>query len=402
MPLWRRTVKVQFLSVLAKRLGDYMAGTDAGCYPTPGRILLMQLMGAVFSVSDYTHGVITPMTLFCCECLTSCPVNTPRDVLSGLLICGVLLDYTAESGRFIPEVVLFLRTVLGAYYPMSKLRGKGASGIVSSRLGVINYKQLTGLRDALRDSQGVDASHTPWSVFRSSSNKWDISQHSAPAGAAISCSILTILLGLAGVVVQRHRDCVGFTELIYLLERDLRSLDLGSVPGISTPLLTAYVCLLEGIQEARQGGSSPGANVIKPAVKSRHSEDVVLNYRKPLQYRVQSTRTINTLVPRYEVNYSLSSRDPALPKEKVQLKVLGKQLKRESKAAMRELRRDADYLEQEKFTALAAKKQALREERHKNYAVLENEQGEINQQVKFGKGDLIKGGGSHAVKKRRV
>ena len=392
-----------------------MSGVDTGCYPTVGRILLMQLIGSVFSVSDYSHGIITPMILFCCQCLTSCPLNTPKDIYSGLLICGVLLDYTGESKRYIPEIMLFLRTVLGAYYPVNKLKGKHASGIVSSRLGVINYKQLTGLRDGLQNSHNVNITQALWSVFQINSNKWDHQSCSITSLSTISCSIMKTLLDITDVIVQRHKDNIGFIELIYLMEIDLISLELHTIKNISTSpttapsnavtntILTTYVTLLESIQSVKkEWNSNTDLNTIKTSMKSKHKDDITLNYRKPLQYRLQSIKTIQTLVPRYEVNYSLSNKDPSLSKEKVQMKVLSKQLKRESKAAMRELRRDADYLEQEKYVTVTAKKEALKEERHKNYSMLENEQGEINQQVKFGKGDLIKGGGSHVVKKRRV
>ena len=60
--------------------------------------------------------------------------------------------------------------------------------------------------------------------------------------------------------------------------------------------------------------------------------------------------------------------------------------------------RDADFIEQEKFASEKTKKDALRAERVRNFGILESEQAVINLQVKLGKGDLIKGGGSQGLK----
>lgn len=83
------------------------------------------------------------------------------------------------------------------------------------------------------------------------------------------------------------------------------------------------------------------------------------------------------------------------------MKQLNKQLNREKKAAMREIRRDASYLDQERFAEQADTQTRLRNERVKNYAWMEAEQATINQQVRKGNG-LMKGGGSAPAKRPRV
>jgi nucleolar protein 14 len=118
--------------------------------------------------------------------------------------------------------------------------------------------------------------------------------------------------------------------------------------------------------------------------------------RVPLTLRAKKTEVIETLEPRYEVNYRLQ-KDLDTDKARVQLKQLTRQSKREHKAAMRELRRDADFLDEEMFKARQAKAEKRREERAANYAWMEEQQATVNQQVRKG-GALIKGGGSGAVR----
>lgn len=69
---------------------------------------------------------------------------------------------------------------------------------------------------------------------------------------------------------------------------------------------------------------------------------------------------------------------------RVKLKQLNRQLKRESKAAVRELRRDSDFLDQERFKEQSEKQARLKDERVKNFAWMEAEQATINQQVRMG------------------
>jgi nucleolar protein 14 len=118
--------------------------------------------------------------------------------------------------------------------------------------------------------------------------------------------------------------------------------------------------------------------------------------RAPLALRTKKTEVLESLEPRYEVNYRLQ-KDLDTDKARVQLKQLTRQSKREHKAAMRELRRDADFLDEEMFKVRQAKSEKRRNERAANYAWMEEQQATVNQQVRKG-GALIKGGGSGAVR----
>ena len=183
-------------------------------------------------------------------------------------------------------------------------------------------------------------------------------------------------------VVDRYNSTLGFPEMIQLIQEDLLCISIDDIPGL--------------YKEAFTNISNALLEALVPVTTA--------STRKPLRWRVQGLKLISSLTPSYDVNYAYSKTNAkagSKEREKIQERVLSKQLKRESKAVMRELRRDADYIDSEKFIASTKKQNALQAERHKNYAVLENEQGEINTQVKIGKGDLIKGGGSSGVGARK-
>jgi nucleolar protein 14 len=68
---------------------------------------------------------------------------------------------------------------------------------------------------------------------------------------------------------------------------------------------------------------------------------------------------------------------------------------------MRELRRDSDFIDQERYKEQSEANNKRREERVKNWGWMEEQQATINQQVRKG-GGLMKGGGTSVFKKARV
>jgi nucleolar protein 14 len=119
-----------------------------------------------------------------------------------------------------------------------------------------------------------------------------------------------------------------------------------------------------------------------------------------LNFRKAAKVSIETKNPRFQIDYKMK-KDFDPDASRVKLKQLTREKKREHKAAMRELRRDSDFLDQERTKEKQSHLNKLREERHKNYAWMEEQQATINEQVRKG-GGLMKGGGTGMMKKVRV
>jgi nucleolar protein 14 len=397
--LWRKTIKTQFISVLAKKLRDYAIGVDVvSCFPSLGRLMLIKLIGQIFSVTDYTHALITPLVLYMCQCITQSPVNTPLDVSSGLFMTSMLLDFTAETNKYIPEVLLFLRSVVSLYFTPA-----GAGFMRTSRLGTFNSVSLSWLRGALGEPSTDAPGRLAWKFFGLiDSCKFDASDRSVDAASLRewSYAIFSTAQVQIAEIRTRYTQSVAFPEISCLLLEDLRVLRPQDSPAFPKSLLVRHLDELDKLIHVRNrcmhGAPAPAAGADGESTGATSG-------RNPMQWRPASKKAISTLVPRYDVNYSLQMKNPFDPnKDKAKAKTLTKQLKREQKAAMRELRRDADYVEQEKFAVDTKKKEAARAERVRNYGILEQEQGMINQQVRMGKASDIKGGGSSGVGLKRA
>ena len=109
----------------------------------------------------------------------------------------------------------------------------------------------------------------------------------------------------------------------------------------------------------------PNLKLMRPHDEPKLSEHIILSHtllleklvttctesiktRKVLKWRKPQRIIMETKNPRFQVDYKLK-RDNDPDENRAKLKQLTRQKKREEKAAMRELRRDSDFLDQEKY-----------------------------------------------------
>lgn len=367
--LWGRTLKILH-SQLQKRLRDYAQGERSlSCWPSLGRLLLLQLLGRVFSVTDLKNDIVAPATLLLCQCLSQCPVSTIADLSSGLLSCTILLFYHSEAKRYIPEVVAFINTAISLYLPENEEINH-------------NHYQNTFNRNTLNPLRSyVCSMKTPeninkieWVLF---SNKKEIIQDKERIG---SYNILTNLYNIILKITQIYENNIALPEIIEPVLQTLKKLS-PQMKNSNFPIILTEKHL----------------NIIQSILSLMNN---INNKRNVLQYRKKILHIIETKQPRFQLDYTFKKDNNNQDAEQIKVKQLTRQLKREKKAAMRELRRDSDFIDNEKYQELQAAKEFRRAERVKNYGLMEEQQATINLQVRKGNG-LMKGGGSGVVKKSR-
>lgn len=81
-------------------------------FPGLDVLIYLKIAGMLFPTSDFWHPVTTPALVCMSQLLTKCPVLSLHDVVKGLFVCCMFLDYVSLSRRFIPELVNFLLGIL--------------------------------------------------------------------------------------------------------------------------------------------------------------------------------------------------------------------------------------------------------------------------------------------------
>ncbi|XP_041113166.1 nucleolar protein 14 [Polyodon spathula] len=96
-----------------------------GRAPFPGldMLIYLKIAALLFPTSDFRHPVATPALVYMSQLLTKCPVTTLQDVATGLLLCCLLVEYISLSHRFVPELINFLLGILHLAVPEKQCLG---------------------------------------------------------------------------------------------------------------------------------------------------------------------------------------------------------------------------------------------------------------------------------------
>ena len=82
-------------------------------WPTAGVFLLLRTLGHIFPVTDRCHHVVIPAILLLAQTTAQTPVLSTYDLTMGILLCsGLLMEYTKEEKRVVPEAVSFIASAI--------------------------------------------------------------------------------------------------------------------------------------------------------------------------------------------------------------------------------------------------------------------------------------------------
>ncbi|KYQ51651.1 Nucleolar protein 14 [Trachymyrmex zeteki] len=89
-------------------------------YPGMDTLIFFKLVSLLFPTSDFKHPVVTPCLTFMSQILLKARIRKYRsDISKGLFVCTLILEYTILSKRFAPSVINFLRGIIYIATPTS-------------------------------------------------------------------------------------------------------------------------------------------------------------------------------------------------------------------------------------------------------------------------------------------
>ena len=370
--IWGRRLGV-LQKALTKRLRDSeLIGMedeeDFTAWPSMGTILLLRACGHIFPVTDLRHAVVTPCLLLLGQTIAQAPVRSVQDVIMGLLCSGLMIEYTKESKRVAPEAITFIAGVIRLF---SNDAHNASEGIPIPTLTLaVKYNKVDTLREQV--------SQLDKDLYKDVDALPQLSlQEMEATNPSTAASILTAALRLANVLGENYKGNLNNAEAETLTEitRALLLLNPKCKRCPLPPALASLVAITAGVVAKCCSLGQP---------------------RIPLRRRAGAkTRevAVASLAPRMEdpTRYYLS-KDKNKNQLQAQHDKYRREYKREHKAAARELRLDAAFIENERRKEKGKKDSSAREKRNKNFAWMEQEQATINQQVAQG-GALLRGGG---------
>ncbi|KAI9806801.1 MAG: nucleolar complex protein 14 [Piccolia ochrophora] len=315
-------------------------GTSRVHSPLPGDLILLTAIPVIFPASDYFHPVVTPALLTMTRYLSQTSPDAWHDLVVGAYVGTLTLRYLAMSKRFAPELLTYVLNALCNLAPTPP------EGIVSA----FPYRKSPAI---LRLTERVTGDISPLRF-------WDwSSQRSFVGTAMLKATLIETYITLTDAMADLWTGQVAFVESFTVVLRVLKHYaDKPCYDTLSKHTqdhLSEIIYKLEGL--------------LDDARMSRRS--LTLHYHRPL--------AIKSSLPKFEDTYNMDMRyDP--DQERASSSKLKAEHKRERKSALRELRKDANFIARE---SLKEKKEKDREYEKKYKRLISDIQGEEAREAKL-------------------
>ncbi|XP_037506118.1 nucleolar protein 14 [Rhipicephalus sanguineus] len=281
-------------------------------FPSFSTLVFLKLIGQCYSASDFSHMVATPAMLFASHLLTCCGLKKPVDFLRGIFVANVFLEYVSYSRRFSPELLAFLAQLLS--HNALKLKDEGNAVAVDESELKLPLKALGSSEVEMTEDLKLKIVHAGVKLVERCACLYE----TLPSYRELCDSLIAV--------------CQKLTESAY--PESLRAV-IGNT-------LSKLSCKIE---------------------------------RKPLKPSKKPPPMKPLLEPKFSMKFD-GRKHFSGGEKKVELKKLNYQYKKEMKGAMREVRRDNQFLAQHILKEQMAKDAERKEKVKRIYKELASQEGE--------------------------
>ncbi|KAL4951303.1 nucleolar protein 14 [Aspergillus filifer] len=306
----------------------------------PGDLVVLTGIAAIYPTSDHFHAISTPAHLCLARYLGQGPVNTLSDLCTGTYAASLAVQYQTASKRYMPE---FLNYVLNALCILSPEEP-------SSKFGSFPLRTPTEGSLRLKPSTPLKARKIQF---------WDVIGEQKGA-EDLKLSLITTLTSLLGASSDLWSAKTAATEifeqaqavLIYThsILKTINKKKKGTIPSTTLTTLTSTL------------------STLKSALTQAHLA------RRPLLLHNHKPLAVKQAIPKFEETFNPDKHyDPN--RERAESSRLKAEYKREKKGAMRELRKDANFVAREKLREKKEKDAEYEKKYRRLVAEVQNEEG---------------------------
>jgi len=312
---------------------------DRPLHLTPGDMVILTAISTIFPTSDHFHSVVTPAMLSIGRYLGQSSVQTLRDLGLGAYCCSLTLQYQKLSKRYVPEFTTYIVNAFAILAP-TPLPERPESG---QPLNV----PLRMPENSLRISRVSSKEVPPTLSFRELMRSEESHDH------GFALSLLHTFIQLSRHAAGLWQSKSAFPELIAPFIHSLHHISTsshGQLPSSTISLMTSTLSLLTSLQSSAVATRTP----------------LLLHNHRPL--------AIKSSLPAFIENYNPDRHyDP--DRARAELSRLRAEHKRERKGAMRELRKDANFIAREQLREKKEKDAAYEMKFKRLVAEIQGEEG---------------------------
>lgn len=280
---------------------------------SPSYLFLFTLVGILFSTSDHFHQIVTPATLLMGQHLSQHKVNSLGDILAGLYLSSTLLSYQRISKRYIPEVVQFLAKSIALLAPIPAVALPKDILVLQGEYEDISSPKFRKFATTAKDLKSKQAMK-PLALR-------DILDLQSPSkrDTQVSAQLYVQTCALVSSFTSLWSDKLALVEMFG--------------PFVNGPLTF----------DTNSKQTASLASRIEKVVKFSQQA------RVPLTLQAHRPIPIASNVPKFEENYSVDKKSYDPDQTRQEISKLKAAVKKERKGALRELRKDNQFVAREKI-----------------------------------------------------
>ncbi|KAJ9477395.1 Nucleolar complex protein 14 [Pseudozyma hubeiensis] len=336
---------------LSRGLAKGPTEADARTWPGLPELTLLRLAGTVWPTSDKQHNVTTPLALLIAQYLAHARIRSVSDIASGLFLCSLVVSNEQESKRLFPEALNFLFSTISILASLGDGKEKAQrQALAKVRAAAEEYGIPT---------PDVDAAHT---------RHLRLSGREVVDSAEEAVDLPSLITVKAADADEQH--CRQLLSVALTLTSKFSELYNGS---------TSYVELFTPFQELL--ASSPNTADSSINVSLTRSLQLASQSRRYLRLQAHRAIAIASHVPKFDQQGYNPDRKSALDPdaERVQIQKMKALIKKERKGAIRELRRDNQFIAQVRKQDQAEEDQTYKRKMDKIMSTLQVERSEQKQ-----------------------
>ncbi|KAL3306494.1 Nop14-like family protein [Colletotrichum asianum] len=300
-----------------------------------GDLTLLAAIGSTFPTSDHFHQVTTPAMLTIGRYLGGKIPQTLNDYAIGTYLSTLAVQYQQYSKRYVPEVMSYCLNTLSALAPTAP----PATGSFPIHPPADGIRLANAKKIELRQLSPKDCSATGVSGKEAESTK---------------AALLSTTVQLVGAAADTWTGKSAFYETFQ--------------PALN------LVAHLNSKACRSKFPEALGEQVEKSKVKLDRMLKIAQLSRRPLELHHHKPLAIKTFIPKFEDSFDPNKHyDP--DRERAEMAKLKAEHKKERKGAMRELRKDAQFMARENLRVKKAKDEAYEKKYKRLVAEIQNEEG---------------------------
>ena len=336
VPFYAATVAKARIEKMGKRLQKALRSGETGL-PPARTILLLGLFADIFSSTDKQHAVITPATVYIGNVLSHCAIRKDRDANCAVILCALASAYAVPAMRIFPEALNLISALVHAAAENDKCDQKWNDDLpthLQEQCGGPWLKPISSKAAAGKDSKTIKSKNEEdvlsLSELLSSARRGKKNDATNPRTDAHERALmLRYAVATLGNLIKPVQKVPCAPEMLQKVQVSLTRL-VRSLKTFSAKENSAIFDQVSKMCEA----------IVDDIEKTNKS-----SVRLSLAWHAKTVEAIKQFNPMYEEDGYQKGKSYDPNRERAENKKLKKELRKEARGTVRELRKDNQFMQ---------------------------------------------------------